>query len=277
MMDWSRLISQEVGQESISDLSTFFTEVEPPGVSAIDTFYSDSREILSQVSRDTDKMKWNGSMAIVALVSITENYFRSILVGVLRDCIVAQKHASKSTIGFGSAVWHKQGGIERGAFENTSFSEKIKIYEATRKYIGVELKGTDLDPIINEYGKVCELRHGIVHSSRYLAGKNALVLDIPSSSKHLLISIGYSEVQQVASICTTLIVSYNRHLFKCLCKRWAIDWRTEQWDKQKEDQTFKKIWNAFYSTEDKDNGSIPESGTWVKCRNRVKKEYQITL
>lgn len=274
-MDWKKLITQSVGQEQIGDLSNFVQDKSQHNESSIDCFYNEVTSLLSLSNPTMIATDWHGSLLAVAIISCTENYFRSILSKMIGTCKLSKKNAAANNINFGSVLWHPNDSIERGAFEHVSFSESKKILEITRKYIGIELNKSDLIPILQEYNKVCELRHGIVHSARILAGKNALILDLPSSSKNQFITIGYGQIQNIASICTTLIVSYNQIMFEEMARRWATSWRTPEWTEEIENDSFKKLWNIFHSKIDKANNVIPERGTWIKCRNLIKKEFNI--
>lgn len=275
-MDWSNYISQNVGQETISDLNNYVYEAQNIDESPIDIFYSETRSIISRVPRNATKEEWKGALALVALVSTTENYFRNILQKLIQTCPITKKNAGSNSINLGSAMWHKTNQVERGAFEHFSFSESKKIKEATRKYVGVELNKTDIEPIIEEFNKICEIRHAIVHSSRYLAGKNAINLDIDKAGKDLKIGIAYAQIQEAGSICTTLVVAYNLMMFKVMGKRWALNWRDNTWDREIEDNSFKRLWAIFHSKIDRNNGTIPLQGTWIKCRNSIKKEFNLT-
>lgn len=275
-MDWKKLISQTVGQEQLGNLSDFVQNKTNSGNSPIDDFYNEIRTILSYSSPSMISTEWHGSMNAIAIISCTENYFRSILGKMIVLCPTSKKKAAENNINFGSVLWHPNDSIERGAFEHISFSDSNKIIEMTRKYIGSELNNSDLVPILKEFNKVCELRHGIVHSARVLAGKNALILNLPSSNKEQFITIGYGQLQNIASICTTLVVSYNQKLFEVMANRWATSWRDSSWTIEIENDYFKKIWNIFHSRVDKANNTIPETGTWVKCKNLIKSEYHLS-
>jgi hypothetical protein len=275
-MDWKKLISQTVGQEQLGSLTDFVQDKTNSVNAPIDDFYNEVRIILSLSSPTMISTDWHGSMNAIAIISSTENYFRSILGRMIILCPQSKKKAAENNINFGSVLWHPNESIERGAFEHVSFSDSKKIIEMTRKYIGLELNKSDLVPILNEFNKVCELRHGIVHSARILAGKNALMLNLPSSSKEQFITIGFGQLQNIASICTTLVVSYNQNLFEIMANRWATSWRDSTWTTEIENEHFKKIWNVFHSKVDRTNNAIPETGTWIKCKNLIKAEYQLS-
>lgn len=275
-MDWKKLISQSVGQEQLGDINNFVLHDPITDISAIDIFYEETRDVIHNTPADIDPNNWIGASNLVRLVSLTENYFRTILGNILKLCPITKKNAAENNINFGSVLWHPENTMERGAFEHISFSDSKKIIEITRKYIGIDLGQSDLIPILNEFSKVCELRHGIVHSGRYLAGKNALMLDLASTEDFLKISIGYGQLQNVALICTTLVVSFNQLMFETLCKRWATNWRQLTiCTPDTENSLMKSIWKLFFSEIDSQDGTIEEIGTWIRCRNLLRTEFNL--
>jgi hypothetical protein len=276
-MGWQNLISQRVGQEHLTPINSFVSGEQASRRSAIDIFYEQSREIIRAVPQNFNSADWVGCINAIALISLTENYFRSILGEILRVCHITKKNAADNNVNFGSVLWHPEEHVVRGAFEHISFSDAKKIIEVTRKFVGVELNNSDLIPILNEFSKICELRHGIVHSGRYLAGKNAILLDLPPSETPLKILIGYGQLQTIAAICTTLVVSYNQKMFEALCKRWATNWRQSPlWEVSNENALIKEIWNMFFSKIDRQDGTIEETGTWIKCRNLLRVEFNLS-
>lgn len=77
-------------------------------------------------------------------------------------------------------------------------------------------------------------------------------------------------------MCTTLVTSYNKLLFCEMVKRWAVDWRAmPAWSPDKENEYFKSIWRVFRSTNDEGNNTILFSGTWIRCRNEIKRDFNL--
>lgn len=270
------MICQSAGHEVLGDINQYLSLTPIPSKSAIDIFYEESRAVLLSTPAVFDANGWIGALNLISIVSLTENYFRTILGQMLKLCPICKKNAADNNINFGSVLWHPEHTVERGAFEHVSFSESKKILEIARKYVGVDLSGSDLIPILKEFSKVCELRHGVVHSAKYLAGKNALLLDVQSSDSLVSISVGYAQLQNAASVCTTLVVSFNHLMFETLCKRWAVDWRVGGLlTPITENELLKQIWFMFFSRIDHDENNIDEPGTWIRCRNLIKAEFNL--
>jgi hypothetical protein len=278
MSDWKKAICQSVGTERLGNISGYISSVNKSQTSAVDEFYKETKLIMAISPPDVlNTSDWLGALLALAIVSCTENYFRNIFCSILKICSDSQKLAAKNDINFGSVIWHPNEVIERGAFENISLAGADSIIKTTRKYTGIEIKpNNNVYAILEEFDKVCELRHGIIHSQKVLAGKNAIILKVPSSTLITKINIRFAQLQEISSICTTLIVAFNQLLFEQMCKRWATSWRTSPfWNQQNEYQYFKEIWNSFHSVIDEGNGTIPEPMTAIKCRNLVKKEFNL--
>jgi len=176
----------------------------------------------------------------------------------------------------GSVIWHPSNEIERGAFEHISLASADNINSTAKKFIGIDLKSNGLGTILEEFDKICELRHGIVHSGMVVAGKNGIKLKLQSTNDITKIDIDFDQFQEIMSICNALAVDSNKLFFAELAKRWATSWRnTPSWDSSEASLKFKSIWMVFFSPRDQQNGTIPENMTWIKCRNQVMREFNI--
>jgi len=266
-MSWQQSVNQAVGVSRLGDIKDFVRHGPSIG-SPIDTFYSASREILMVGTpaflRAHPPM---GPLLLVGLVSATENYFRDIFARIIQVCPVAKEYSAKQTINFGSVIWHGSRDMERGAFEHISFANSDTIIKSANNFLGFQIKATGA---LDEFAKVCELRHGIVHAGAVVSGKNAVRLHIASSGRTLHINIDFAQLQECGDVCNTLVASVNTELFVELARRWAQSWpKLASWDPTRKHQLFKRIWQAFYSSIDNANHSIPDNLSMLKCKNRV--------
>jgi hypothetical protein len=271
-MSWKVSISQNPSSARLADVSKYVVAASGPLESPLDTFYRASQELL-KVGTPGFLLEHPGMgpLLLVGLVSVTENFFRDLFAGIIRMCPLARAAAADQNVKLGSVVWHGASAVERGAFEHTSFANSSTIISTCKQYLKYDLPKW---PILGEFEKVCELRHGIVHSSAMLAGKNATKLVIPASVDPLRIAVGFAELQECAAICTSLVVSVNSELFAEIAKRWAKEWpRQPFWQPTQRHESFKRVWELFFSRRDQANGTIPTPLSLVKCRNEVLKTY----
>lgn len=271
-MSWRTSVNQSVAAARLSDVNSFVSEATGATLSPIDQFYQTSRDILRVGTPDLLRAHPSmGPLLLVGLVSTTENYFRDIFTRIIQVCPLAKAAAADQPIKLGSVVWHGGGDAERGAFEHISFADAENISKTCSKYIKYNLKP---NAILEEFDKVCEFRHGIVHSSSVIAGKNAIALQIAARSARLKIEVEFPQLQECGDVCTTLVASVNTELFQEMARRWAVVWpKLPSWNSNDEHRLFKFIWNAFYSAQDAANGTIPHNLTLRKCKNRILSEF----
>jgi hypothetical protein len=270
-MNWRDSASQSLGPSEIADIGLYVNATTRDESAPLDVFYAASQEILKVgTPAFLQQHPAMGPLLLVGIVSTTENYFRDLYSRIIQLCPRARSASADQALKLGSVLWHGSSDVERGAFEHISFASADNILSTTKKFIDYTFK---LTKPIEEFDKVCELRHGIVHSNGMLAGKNAIKLQVPSRGSPLRIVVGFAELQEAAAICTGLVVSVNRDLFVELARRWANEWpRATGWNGDKSRATFKRLWGTFHSAIDLTKGSVPSPISMVKCRHLVTKD-----
>jgi hypothetical protein len=211
-------------------------------------------------------------LVLVGLISLVENYFREILAGIIIQCPKAKEKSASKPLNLATA-WIGYGELEKGAFENTSFSDADTIRKNLAGLIGYTISNTSqVSSPLDEFNKLCELRHAIVHSAGLLAGKNAVQLQLPSSKNSVKISVGFSELQEAAEICTSLVCAVNLELYIHISKRWLNEWPKIPAYKNKDfNILFKDLWALFFSNFDANNNLISDVLSPVKARNLIVK------
>lgn len=276
-VNWKKSVNGSAGTITPTLLQSCIVHKARNGEAPIDTFYTETRAIQGKFRPENyEDCEWLGSYLSLGIFSSTENYFREIFSEILFLCPSSQKMAADAQINLGSLLWHPTTDYPRGAFENFSFADAKVIVSTAKKYIKVDLETPELKADLENYDNICELRHGIVHSSRIIAGKNAIKLGIDSSKNKSCIVIKYDELQEILAICNSLVSSVNTFLFERLCQRWATDWRRlPSWRREDEHNKFKKIWSILHSSIDARQQRIPTNISMRKCKNLVKATYNI--
>ncbi len=277
MSNWRNCISQSVGSERINNLNEYVSSCVASQKSPIDEFYDESKNVLTLFPYNAwGYNSWTGSLASIAIISSVENYYRQVFSKILKICVDSKRNAASNSVNLGSVIWHPLSEVERGAFEHISLASSDNINNTSKKYVGIDLRKSGLEIILEEFDKICELRHGIVHSGNIVAGKNGIKLQLQSNIDITKVNIGFDQFQKIMSVCNALVVDSNKVFFEELARRWATSWRNAPgWDSAEENSRFKDIWQVFFSKRDQENGTIPEDITWVKCKNRVIREFNI--
>lgn len=267
-MSWRDSVSQTAPAATIADVQQYIALGAVAPESPLDAFYRASQDIVKVATPAfLTANPAMGPLLLVGLVSVTENYFRDLFTKLIRLCPVARAKCADQSIQLGSVIWHGGLDAERGAFEHISFADAKRVVSTTEKFLDYKLKASS---ILAEFDKVCELRHGIVHSSAVLAGKNAIRLQIASAAGTLRIVVPFAQLQEAASVCTSLVVSINRELFVEMARRWAKEWpKRPSWDPAMSHSLFKSVWTIFHSAIDEANATIPSPMTLMRCKHRV--------
>lgn len=279
MINWKDCVNKSAGNERVQDIQSYLTKEISVYKAPIDAFYAEVKKIV-MYSADIHMLEENdflGPLLYVGIISKTENYIREILAECIKICPLCKNKTTNRSVSLGSMMWQKSGEFEKGIFENISFSDKSAIEKELRNCLGVNIEKNELlSETLGEFDKLCQMRHAIVHSSRILAGKNAIQLNIPPNNENLAIKVGYAQLQECASICTACVMTFNLKLFEVMGHRWAIDWRrlADFWDVEKEDEYFSRIWDVFSSVVDRNEPDLAEM-TKAVCINAIKKEYQL--
>ncbi|MDQ8189253.1 hypothetical protein [Roseibacillus persicicus] len=253
------------------DAGNFLTESSGSQGSAIDDFYSSRTAIIKEGNREVlGRAPFLGPLLLVGLISATEYFLRRVISECIDLCETSKKSASSANLKLGSALWHGGGGVSKGAMEHISLADVNSVRKQIRDFLGHDIKpNSDSWAALMEFGKICELRHGIVHSNGWLPGINAVNLGFPISGlgEAPPIKVGVSELQESAEVCSALVASINNELFELIAGRWASAW-SHKHDAKK----FNKLWVIFHSEFDEKNGLIENSLTRVRCRNLLKRE-----
>jgi len=270
MDDWKKSVSACASTVTIRNISNY-VEAFGDSNSPIDSFYGGRNELLRSISPSYAIANPSiPPLVLVGLISLTENYFREILAGVICICPKAKQKSANKSVNLATA-WFGFGEMEKGAFENTSFSDPKTVKKNLNDLTGVNVSNSNqISTPLEEFGRLCELRHAIVHSAGLLAGKNAVKLELPNSRNSTKVKIGYSEIQEAAEICTALVCAVNLELFINTSAKWLNEWpRTPAYRGQNSNALFKKVWILFYSHFDGSNGLITGSLTQIKAKNQI--------
>ncbi len=278
-MTWKNSVSQSSGAVPLSDVSAFISGVASPPLSAIDDYYSAAEPILVSIGPDffIDYDDRVSALLYIGLISATENYFRNVLGFILEVCPVAKNSAVEEKVQLGSYLWSGAGIHSRTAFDFIAFSSGKNISDTFQKFIGYQVKtGGVWKSMLGEYDKLCEIRHGVVHSGLVLSGKNALKLGLSPTSASMRVSPTFATVQEAGAICTTLVQAANNELFELMIKRWAVDWRAlPSWRVDYQTKALRRVYEGFFSSRDNARGAITTVLSFRTFMKRVKSEFNI--
>ncbi|HGW5893121.1 hypothetical protein JR313_16965 [Pseudomonas aeruginosa] len=232
------------------DSTIYFRDVELIDSSPIERFIS-QREILTKIlGKEDDSEEWRikANLAIIGIVSGVESYFRAIIRRVLISDEDSRAHSYRNKVSYGAVLFHLSHLLPEALLEDSTFVSKETILKNVKNFLGLPINPQQvpaLDTALDEFEKVCHLRHCIAHRSGLLGSKNAIELGLDKFSIYLEkpISPTLDSVNNVFNICQNLVLEFNDQIFDCIVTRsipkgiWTGDLRKD-----------KKIYSPLFAT-----------------------------
>ena len=277
-MKWREAPNLQIGSLAPVSAATYLERFCPVTVPPIDLFISGRYELLT-VARvlDVPTCAKVGPLLLVGLISESENYLRDVISRILSICPISRKAASSKTLSYGSVFWAGAKTTGRAIFDHQSLADRKSIKEALGLLGYTIREGSALEGPMNEFDKLCELRHAIVHTSRIISGKNATTLELSPCSDGFRVEVDSAKLENAALVASAFVYTVNSELFAHLSKRWAIDWRrSPSWIPSDENKLFARIWSTLVSKSEPFVDSNGASLTPAKVQKLIKAEFRVS-
>ncbi|MFB5208281.1 hypothetical protein ACQRWG_06110 [Stenotrophomonas maltophilia] len=208
----------ESEQHQNLDVSRCIEVEDEVDISGID-FFEDNLKELIKFTATNYKDREIIRLALLGLVSLTENYFRIILSDTLRSCPESHSLCSKFDVNFASARYYSPRSIARSLVDSSVFSNSTTIASETKKLTGIDVNDSEsVKNALSEFHKVCILRHAAVHSFGRLGGKNVMELGLRQASG-VMVSPSYDAFDEICGICQNLVRAYNSFMWRAIVSR----------------------------------------------------------
>ena len=196
------------------------------GSSPVDSFYVDHQglnklgSLLQDGHVEDDVKQLLGGQLLLGYVSATELYFRQMISRCVALCPVIRRANHEQMIPFGALDYYHKDSLESALTERASFSEPgtIKTQLEGRLRVKVTPKSS-LAQSIEDYEKLCQLRHSLVHSHGVVNSSNAAKLGI-TAAKSLETCIDSRCLQVVAGISLNLVRDSNNEIVRSIIWEW---------------------------------------------------------
>jgi hypothetical protein len=227
-------------------------------LSPIDGYYESARHILTLGTPDAlAESATLGRLLLLGLVGNVEVYLRSVISGVIRICPLAKAAASVHPIPYGAIAYYGVEGPEEGLFESISLADPRQIRSRSEKLLGVAVPSSgSLAAALDEFGRVCELRHAAIHQHGALNSANVATLGFSTAGGMRHVELTVTGLHSVASVCQSVVRAYNRFVFEKVVERWcSTSTLSGGWSRDKE--LFEPLFRLMRSRED---GVAPATG-----------------
>lgn len=225
--------------------------------SPIDTFIDKIRNLSTLVNPATfDELV--GNLVILGSVSAVESYMRE----VIRKCVLIDSESKikceKHPLTYGAAISHDYNLMPEAILEDFSFAGKKNIVNALKELLGIQGHiDNSLNAALDEFSKVCHLRHCLVHRYGKLGTKNAIELGLDRHKNCIEkpLKIDYIRLQECQAICLSTVKEINNFIFRkillrLICneqnkKKTSVIWK---WDFRQDKTLFNTYYKILVST-----------------------------
>lgn len=240
-----------VRNSSRFDSTVYFQQVETNDCSPLQRFF-DQRELLTTIlGGESGLLEWRtkANLVTIGIVSSVETYFRSIIRKSLIIDDESRSTSYKNKVTYGAVLYHGPDLLPEALLEDCTFLNKDNIVKNLKNFLGVQLnpqQEPDLLKALEEYEKICHLRHCIAHRSGHLGSKNAIELGLDTFSQHLEqpISLTLDAVNNVFNICHNCVLESNDYIFESLLSR-TVSGGIWTGDLRKDKLKFRRIFEIF--------------------------------
>lgn len=187
--------------------------------SAYDDFLAQFGEIIKCAGQGADELIVR--LCLLGLTSVTEEYFRRVLAGLITICPKSANIAFKENVSIGASLYYAREEIGFALFEHISFSDTATIKKWTKKICELEIpEASSLADALREFEKVCALRHAAIHANGRLGANNILEIGI-NPQYPVSVALNIESFQSIAEICLNTVRAYNRFIWEKTLKRWV--------------------------------------------------------
>jgi hypothetical protein len=207
-------------------------------------------------------------LVFLGYMSAVESYLRALFRGIISIDSYSQRIVAHMEITYAAAVYHEGHILPDALFEGTSLASPKNVRETIKKYIGITKNlPSDVETVLSEFDKICELRHCCIHRFGKLGAKNAVKLGIYKHKEFLEnpMALKKHDLENISHFLRAFVNTLNRYLFESLLDRMAKNKGSKgealydqnwHWHYNKDKKRFNIYYNLFASTLDSQSSPL---------------------
>ncbi len=230
---WTEVSAQEVpAQVRPEDACTAWQAPQGP---PIDAFLHDLRDRVRTGSPTA--LQHDPRLAeelLLALTSTVENYFRGMLTRLMDACPISREISRTQMVSLLAARSYAIVDLGLAILDGGSLADAKEVKKKTTQLLGLQVpQNSDLDAALQEFDKVCHLRHAAVHSRGVIGSRSQAELNMRHAAGPMQLALDFALVQAVAAVCECVVRSYNRFAYRATLERWigagliTGDWKAD--------------------------------------------------
>lgn len=247
-----------------------FTE---PNLSAIDLFYQKTQELNVLITDPRNIPPQLPNLIVMGYVSAVESYFRTIIRTLVNLDSATRLCCESQLLTYGAVLAHSDKEmLPEALLERSSFANEKNIRQTMKELVGLKDKQLprEMTRALDDYDKVCQLRHCIVHRFGRLGSNNAIRLGL-DDHRHCIekpIRLDYGTLQSIYAVCHNVVKAFNGYLFHEILNRSAGQspppW---SWDYRRDRRRFEPYFKAFVSASHPPSPALTAKQAYDKFRD----------
>jgi hypothetical protein len=189
---------------------------------------------------------FQGQLVLLGVIAAVESFIRTLFRRIISLDEISQNKVNDRDVSFGAALHLSKELLPEAILERLSFISEKAIVDALKDILAVKgAMPADLDKAIEDYVRVCQLRHCAVHRFGKLGVSNAINLGL-ANHKDLLekpLKLEYASLQDTIAISTCLVKTLNNFLFNEMLSRVQASQWTGSYAQDRE--LFLRYFNLF--------------------------------
>jgi hypothetical protein len=164
-----------------------------------------------------------GHLVLLGYVSAVESYLRALIRELINHDPYSRWSADSREITFGSALRYQGPLLPEVLTERQSLAGDRNIREAFRELLGIKQLDASLKVPLDNFDRICHLRHCCTHRFGHLGTHSAMMLGFDSHSQHLEkpIQLSNQDIDEIASALRNFVKAINKQCFKAVLERSA--------------------------------------------------------
>lgn len=255
--------------------------------SPIDQFLTNTNTLNVIYLNATPLTPMLATLVFMGYVSAVESYIRALIRGLINIDEEAQRIVEAKMVSFGAAIHHSKQLLPEALMEGTSLANPASIKSTLENLVGIILPTAALKKLLDEFNKLCHLRHCCIHRFGKLGTNNAIELGL-STHKDLLekpIRLSKDDLDKIADTLRTFVKTVNNTTFRLILDRTVHQKKSNKlpddsspmyskiwtWDYRKDRSRFSGYYKLFVTHVDT-IPSPPINEMYQRFRNARKKE-----
>jgi len=215
--------------------------------SPIDQFLTNTNTLNVIYLNATPLTPMLATLVFMGYLSAVESYIRALIRGLINIDEEAQRIVEGKTVSFGAAIHHSKQLLPEALMEGTSLANPASIKSTLENLVGIILPTSDLKKLLDEFNKLCHLRHCCIHRFGKLGTNNAIELGL-STHKDLLekpMRLSKDDLDKIADTLRTFVKTVNNATFRLILDRTVHQKKS---NKLPDDSSpmYSKIWTWDY-------------------------------